>query len=554
MPGLQTRSSATTFPLEGIVEWARTGEIRIPAFQRGLRWDSRDVVTLFDSIYRGFPIGNLLLWERDAPDEEVVLGAWTVHAPAGQALYVVDGQQRITALAAALTEAGWADQRFAVGFDLVAREFTVRPRAGLAWVPAHVLYDGSALLAWFMERPDLVEHFDAASAVAKTLRDLRIPVYVVRGDDESVVQTIFDRTNNAGKKLTRSEVFAALHRSSGSGEETSTTAVAERIGALTGFGTLNGDLVTKILLARRGADVRREVRNEFERGAKGRDEFAAGEPAAAAFRGAEDVAVSAITFLEEVAQVPHLAFLPYDYLLVILARFLAHHPAPSPRHRRLLRRFCWRAAVIGPSLVPGNTTGVSRVLNRAVQPGSELRSVQGLMSLVARPRPDYTAPDPFRTNTAASKILLCALWQHGPRGLVDGRVVIADELRAALAGRSTAVDVVRPLLSGLDDHADESRAGNRLLLVPEVDRESDPLELLRGAEGVDEEVLRSHLLEPQDVMSLKAGETTAVLARRSERLAAVQEAFLDGMCEWEQEDTPDLEMLAAAAEDLDVTA
>lgn len=406
MVGLRTRPSAETFPLDDVVDWARKGRIRVPASQRGLRWTGRDVVTLFDSIYQGFPIGSLLLWERDAPAEEVMLGRWSIHAPAGPAFYVVDGQQRITALASSLTEEGRGDSKFAVGFDLVARAFTARPRSSPAWVPTHVLYDGSVLLSWFMKRPELMEHFDAASAAAKTIRDLKVPVYVVRGDDEGVLQTIFDRMNNAGKKLGRGEVFTALHRSSGSGDETSLSTVAERVESYTRFGSLDKGLVTRILLARRGPDVLREFRNEFrnesERGARGRDEFAAAEPAVAAFRGASDAAVSAITFLEETAQVPHLAFLPYQHLLVTLARFFAHHPDPTPRHRRLLRRFSWRAVVIGPSLVPGNTTGASRMLNRAVEPGSELRSVQALVELVARPRPEYTAPDVSGTVASSS--------------------------------------------------------------------------------------------------------------------------------------------------------
>jgi len=36
------------------------GHVRVPSFQRGLRWEASDVQDLFDSIYRGYPIGSLL--------------------------------------------------------------------------------------------------------------------------------------------------------------------------------------------------------------------------------------------------------------------------------------------------------------------------------------------------------------------------------------------------------------------------------------------------------------------------------------------------------------
>lgn len=38
------------------------GQIRIPAFQRGYVWEPERVAYLMDSIYKGYPFGNLLFW------------------------------------------------------------------------------------------------------------------------------------------------------------------------------------------------------------------------------------------------------------------------------------------------------------------------------------------------------------------------------------------------------------------------------------------------------------------------------------------------------------
>jgi uncharacterized protein with ParB-like and HNH nuclease domain len=52
---------ADTETVEDLVGLVRRGLVRVPSFQRGLKWESKDVIALFDSVYRGFPIGALLL-------------------------------------------------------------------------------------------------------------------------------------------------------------------------------------------------------------------------------------------------------------------------------------------------------------------------------------------------------------------------------------------------------------------------------------------------------------------------------------------------------------
>lgn len=45
----------------------RTPVDLVAEVQRGFKWETSDVLARFDSILRGFPIGNLLLWRRPAP-------------------------------------------------------------------------------------------------------------------------------------------------------------------------------------------------------------------------------------------------------------------------------------------------------------------------------------------------------------------------------------------------------------------------------------------------------------------------------------------------------
>src|SRR5437867_3243552 len=80
--GLDTQPSASTYDLEDLVSQAWRGGIRVPHFQRDFRWGTEDVIRLFDSIVKGYPIGSLLLWVRRSPAARVTLGALEIDAPA----------------------------------------------------------------------------------------------------------------------------------------------------------------------------------------------------------------------------------------------------------------------------------------------------------------------------------------------------------------------------------------------------------------------------------------------------------------------------------------
>jgi len=127
------RSGSASFAIPDIVNMASDGSIRVPTFQRPFVWDAKDVRDLFDSLYRGFPIGTLLLWQHRAPAGKVTLGPITLDVVENpSALWVVDGQQRITSLFASLSpEHKGIDERFEVYFDLATEKF-VNPRRGVS--------------------------------------------------------------------------------------------------------------------------------------------------------------------------------------------------------------------------------------------------------------------------------------------------------------------------------------------------------------------------------------------------------------------------------------
>lgn len=89
-----------TYSLNKLIEDIEIGEIGLPDIQRPFVWTNTQVRDLFDSMYRGFPVGYLLFWANGLPGEHRQIGADGKQKSAR--LLIVDGQQRLTSLYAVL--------------------------------------------------------------------------------------------------------------------------------------------------------------------------------------------------------------------------------------------------------------------------------------------------------------------------------------------------------------------------------------------------------------------------------------------------------------------
>lgn len=83
----------------------RTGEIKIPQFQRNFVWSKIASAKLIDSVIKGYPIGTFIFWRTAERLRSVRdLGGHELPSPKkGEKIdYVLDGQQRLTSLYAGL--------------------------------------------------------------------------------------------------------------------------------------------------------------------------------------------------------------------------------------------------------------------------------------------------------------------------------------------------------------------------------------------------------------------------------------------------------------------
>ena len=92
----ETVFTQVTYDVSSLVSNIDLGVIGLPDIQRPFVWKNAKVRDLFDSMYRGYPVGYLLFWKNASMPDNSVIG--TERKQVVPSLLIVDGQQRLTSL------------------------------------------------------------------------------------------------------------------------------------------------------------------------------------------------------------------------------------------------------------------------------------------------------------------------------------------------------------------------------------------------------------------------------------------------------------------------
>src|SRR5438105_2750425 len=129
------RYSVTPHPIDTLLTWVKSKEIAIPEIQRPFVWEATKVRNLLDSLYQGYPVGYLIAWRN--PTVKLKDGT----SSAGKRI-LIDGQQRVTALMAALLgrevlTKDYETIRIRIAFHPLTEKFEVANpaiRKDVAWI------------------------------------------------------------------------------------------------------------------------------------------------------------------------------------------------------------------------------------------------------------------------------------------------------------------------------------------------------------------------------------------------------------------------------------
>lgn len=218
----------------------KNGKIGLPDLQRPFVWKDSKARDLLDSMMKGYPIGYIMLWQSPEGYET------TNHIGTNDKIYirpdylVIDGQQRLTALLAALfgikvKDKNYAERSIRISFNPLTREFAVWTEAyerNADWISdiysvfkADEEHNVSKFRRQFIKEcnsgrerngKDILTD-DEEETIETNLNDLlNLSIYTLptlrinsKASEEDVAE-IFVRVNSGGQKLTEKNFIETL--------------------------------------------------------------------------------------------------------------------------------------------------------------------------------------------------------------------------------------------------------------------------------------------------------------------------------------------------------
>lgn len=205
------------------------GRLALPELQRPFVWQKTAVRDLLDSMYRGFPVGYLMLWNTSEVDHRSIGESEKPYLPTE---FIIDGQQRLTSLYAVMTGSEVTFKDFSRGTVVIA----FRPRdANFAVADAAIAKDPEYVAniteLWADENWQVVNRFVDRLRAARpeaveggkegvlrnalgrltALRDYPFDAVRVKSEvSEELVAEIFLRVNSGGTQLTQADFILTM--------------------------------------------------------------------------------------------------------------------------------------------------------------------------------------------------------------------------------------------------------------------------------------------------------------------------------------------------------
>lgn len=201
--------------VRNILGWISSDEVSIPEIQRPFVWNATKVRDFMDSLYRGYPVGYLILWKN----QDVLLKDGTISR--GKKI-LIDGQQRITAIEAAIAgleiiDKNYKKKRIKISFNPLKEEFQVFNAAiakNSEWINdiSEIFsedYSEWTFISSYCEKNNLIGNEDKLAKVMKKLDSIKsINLGVIELSETLSIEEvteIFIRINSQGVVLSNAD-------------------------------------------------------------------------------------------------------------------------------------------------------------------------------------------------------------------------------------------------------------------------------------------------------------------------------------------------------------
>jgi hypothetical protein len=509
----------------GLLNDIDRGRIKIPQFQRDFVWSIEKSAKLIDSLLKGYPIGTLIFWAtRDRLRSVRNIGGIDLPPPKdGDVVqYVLDGQQRLTSLFAAIRglkierSSGAPDDFSSIYLNLAAAENEQIAIHELENAnPATCIRLGELLHGDFQKLATFPKDFQERIKDYKTrIEGYQFPIIEVQDVAIDIATEIFTRINVGGKPLSVFEIMVAKTYDEVKGFDLSQEFdnLIERLEQIN-YETISDALVLQLIALLLKRDCRRRVILTL-----GREEFISTWPMAVA------AIETAAEYLRNSYRIPVSRLLPYNALLVPFAYyFYQHKDKPDGDAFERLRDFFWRCSL-------GGRYSVS-VESRLAQ------DIDRIDTILSGKVPAYDwgvdlspefiiANGWFGTGRAFVKAILCLLAYHEPKSFSDGATVrISNDWLKQANSRNYHHFFPRAWLRG---HVDDERANN-IVNITIVDDYLNKrrigakppsqymAEFAKENKALDA-TMRTHLIDPH-AFGIADNDYAAFLKARAERIS-----------------------------------
>lgn len=327
--------------LEELALLVQSGEIKLPRFQRPFVWKESDMLKLLDSIYKGYPIGSILIWnssqkltsERSISGLELNTEARTFF-PTN---YLLDGQQRLTTLCGALFWNGTdPNSIWNIHFDLDSEEFVRTGENRLTNLfPLNRLITTKDFIRQCMKfdhHPKRDEYYKLAERLLKSIKDYKIAVVKIGDMTIEEVAPIFERINSTGRKLTIVDLMMAATWSNGFDLTNEIQRIKTACDDL-GFQDVSDQIILRSIAASADLGINKDDIQRLR--SKNPTELAGAADAA------REGLLRALTLLKQRIGIHDYSYIPYGFQLTYLAEYFRLVPEPTQQVLTHLVEWFW---------------------------------------------------------------------------------------------------------------------------------------------------------------------------------------------------------------------
>ena len=193
------------------------GKYGIPVFQRDYVWKAEQILDLFDSIAKGYPIGTIMLWQPKEyqPKTKDIITDEVKEMPTPE-YYVLDGRQRLTTFFGCVSNREDKDNCFKLCYNLETESFEYSKKEKIEVLLVSDIYDTFTLLTRLQNIIDSLgdqkssKYDENAKRMKAILKGYETGEIMLNNCTLEEAGVVFSRINSKGTKISKASMLQAV--------------------------------------------------------------------------------------------------------------------------------------------------------------------------------------------------------------------------------------------------------------------------------------------------------------------------------------------------------